>query len=311
VLMMVLETWLLNIILLIMQGDGASTGLGDTSILRMVRLLRLTRMARMARLLRAMPELMILIKGVAEATRSVVMTLVLLTLVIYVFAIAFTQLTEGTTLGDDRFSTISRSMSTLLLRGTLPDLADLIEEVGNQHELYAAFFLLFVLLSSLTVLNMLVGVLVEVVGVVSAVEKEQMTVQFVKWKLLDLLKAHGIEEEDCNGEMEISRSEFETLLLNPTAARMIRDVGVDVVGLVDFADFIFSDSDTLSFQEFMELVLQLRGSNTATVKDIVDLRKNLLLKMQDSFEHSVRDIMRGIADLMQEPEADVACAESR
>ena len=71
-------------------------------------------------------------------------------------------------------------MSTLLLRGTLPDMADLVEDVGRVNIIYAAFMLFFILLASLTVLNMLVGVLCEVVSVVSAVEKESMTVQFVK-----------------------------------------------------------------------------------------------------------------------------------
>jgi len=50
-------------------------------------------------------------------------------------------------------------------------------------------------------------------------------------------------------------------------------MGVDVFGLVDLTDFIFRDGHALDFGEFMELVMQLRGSNQATVKDIVDLRK--------------------------------------
>ena len=54
-------------------------------------------------------------------------------------------------------------MSTLLLRGTLPDMADLVEDVGRVNIIYAAFMLFFILLASLTVLNMLVGVLCEVV----------------------------------------------------------------------------------------------------------------------------------------------------
>merc|ERR1712217_427383 len=86
---------------------------------------------------------------------------------------------------------------------------------------------------------------------------------------------------DYDGNLQISKGEFETLLLNKTAARMVQDVGVDVVGLVDFADFIFKDDDELSFCEFMELVLQLRGSNNATVKDVVDLRKFFITQMDE------------------------------
>merc|ERR1712080_225849 len=120
--MMVFETWLLSIAFLLMAGHGTGGGLGNASILRLVRLLRLTRMARMVRLLRALPELMVLVKGISVATRSVFFTLVLLLIFIYVFAIAFTQLAQETVLEEPYFSSVLASMSTLLLRGTLPDL---------------------------------------------------------------------------------------------------------------------------------------------------------------------------------------------
>merc|ERR1740121_2376126 len=101
---MVVETWLLTAIFLSMGGvDG---DLGNASILRMARLLRLSRMARMVRLFRAMPEVLILIKGILAATRSVVFTLFLLLILLYVFAIALRQLTDKTTPGDLLFSSV-------------------------------------------------------------------------------------------------------------------------------------------------------------------------------------------------------------
>merc|ERR1719413_349483 len=102
VVMMFLETWVMTAVMLAL-GGGGSGGMGDASILRMARLLRLSRMARMARLLRAMPELMILIKGIAAATRSVFFTLALLCLLMYVFAIMFTQLMVETEVGEEYF----------------------------------------------------------------------------------------------------------------------------------------------------------------------------------------------------------------
>merc|ERR1712032_1241869 len=70
------------------------------------------------------------------------------------------------------------------------------------------------------------------------------------------------------------------MLHMPEAARALHEVGVDVVGLVDFSDYIFKDGDELTFQTFMEIVLQLRGKNTATVKDIVDLRKLIMPELE-------------------------------
>merc|ERR1719454_2292760 len=80
---------------------------------------------------------------------------------------------------------------------------------------------------------------------------------------------------DKDGNGQLSKREFEQLLILPEAAQFMQNVGVDVVGLVEFSDFIFKDRE-LTFPEFVELVLQLRGSNQATVKDIVDMRKQMM-----------------------------------
>eukprot|EP00971_Amphidinium_carterae_P307314 6107132-Amphidinium_carterae.1 len=62
---------------------GASTDqFQSASLLRLFRLLRLARMARVIRLLRAMPELMILCRGILVASRAVFFTLCLLVLLV-------------------------------------------------------------------------------------------------------------------------------------------------------------------------------------------------------------------------------------
>merc|ERR1719274_141706 len=94
--MMVMETWVLLIVMA--AAGGGESPVGGTSILRLFRLLRLSRLMRM---LRSLPELMILIKGMATAMKSVAYVMGLLVLITYVFAIAFTQLAVGTeSLGD-------------------------------------------------------------------------------------------------------------------------------------------------------------------------------------------------------------------
>eukprot|EP00927_Polykrikos_kofoidii_P019649 TRINITY_DN19214_c0_g3_i1.p1 TRINITY_DN19214_c0_g3~~TRINITY_DN19214_c0_g3_i1.p1 ORF type:complete len:786 (-),score=136.70 TRINITY_DN19214_c0_g3_i1:12-2300(-) len=306
VTIMVLESWVLPI--LILCGAGGSSGaFGNAGVLKLFRLVRLSRMARMARLFKAMPELMIMIKGMAVAMRSVFFTLCLLLCIVYVFAIAFVQLMgprgalqplspswaacESNPDGDGCvvFPTVVQSMNTLLLGGTMPDNAELINGVGDEHWAMRFLVMIYILLAGLTVMNMLVGVLCEVVSVVSAVERETLLLNFVKGQLQELLDCTGL---DVNHDNLISKSEFQALIEKPEAARALQEVGVDVIGLVDFTDFIFKDGRELSFPDFMEVVLQLRGSNTATVKDIVDLRKLFIAEMakfQEYFEQDVKD----------------------
>jgi len=277
VFMMVGETWVMTIVLLATGSGSSNGGIGDASILRLLRLMRLSRMARMAKLLRTMPELLILIKGMITAMKSVVYTLMLLFIVIYVFAVALRQLTDGTRAGRLYFDGIFASMHTLLLDGTLMDSpGNVVKALLEDSVFLVIVFYVFVCLAALMVMNMLIGVLCEVVSAVAATEREQIAVQLVMDGFTAIISKGGLDKD---GDQKISRKEFEDILEDPDTTRLLEHVNVDVYGLVDLADFIFAQDDDdegekhLTFHEFMDIVLKLRGTNTATVKDIVDLRK--------------------------------------
>merc|ERR1712125_40146 len=152
--------------------------------------------------------------------------------------------------------------------------------------------LIFVLLSTFTVLNMLVGILCEVVSVISAVETEQLKVQQVVEKL-----ARVIDEENIDSDHDemLNRDEFEILLTQPDAVRAIADIDVDVVALIDMTDFIYADIDHLSQPQVMDNILNLRGTNGATVKDLVDLRRFLMQEIMDLEE----EVLNGVEDAME------------
>merc|ERR1719276_54979 len=128
-------------------------------------------------------------------------------------------------------------MYTLIIHGTLlDDVGRLTTELGAGPFYINALLFLFVLLSSFTVMNMLIGVLCEVVSAVAATEKEEMLVTYVNEKLQKVVSLL-----DADGDNTISKREFMQILDNIDAVRCLQDVGVDVIGLVDFADFIFED----------------------------------------------------------------------
>jgi voltage-gated sodium channel len=276
VFLMVMETWVVSLILL-SQGAGGGGMPGNASLLRIFRLMRLTRLARM---LRSMPELMILIKGMVAASRSVGFTLALICILLYVFAILLTQLTADPAMtvlnsenGENYFKTIPESMYTLLIYGTfLDNLAAVMEDIRQVSFILATIFLIFIALSALMVMNMLIGVLCEVVSAVAATEKEQMRVEFVRTKMEKIVLAL---DEDGSGR--ISKDEFMKILTNQEAAFALQEVGVDPEGLVDFIDSIFEkdgqEIEDLDFPEFMDVVLDMRAENGATVKDVMKLTK--------------------------------------
>jgi len=182
-------------------------------------------------------------------------------------------------------------MMSLLLEAVIPDQAPIVDACLEQHIILGISMLFFILFASLTIMNMLVGVLVEVISYVAAVEKEQKAVGYVRMRLEKMFAENDIDE-DCN--QLISQKEFESLLVNKEAINIIQDMGVDALGLVDLTDYIFRNSDEITFADFMEIVLQLRGSNNSTVKDLVDFRRCIYIEL-----HRLEDLITSSCEAIE------------
>jgi len=244
----------------------------------------------MAKLLRAVPELVIIIKGIGFAARSVLVFFLLWTMIIYVFAIVLRQTTTGFDFGTKHFSTVSHAMVTLFLSGIVPGQADLVHEAGYAHWAFWLILVSFVLLASVTIMYMLVGVLVEVMTVISSTEKEGMTVSYVAAMLRSIMTQHNYSTE-----VPLSQREFQQLLREQEVDRLLRDIGVDVVALVDTADVIYEDFTKhgliMDFGNLMDTILNLRGKNTATVKDVKEQSRVIKSVVQQTLQANGAKVM--------------------
>merc|ERR1712194_436359 len=224
------------------------------------------------------------------ASTSVGWTLAFLIIIIYVFAVAFRILWKDNSLGQEEsnFESVPAGMRTMLLPGLLPDNESAVMDMVAESFWFACLFMLFIVLGAFTVMNMLIGVLCEVVSMVAENEREQLNAEWVKEVLQGVL-----EELDENNDGKLSREEVGRLIMQPRAAKVISEVGVDVEGLVDLAEFyLFNESDDVMFEDFIGLVLQLRGSNDASVKDLVDLRRFMVEEMQNMEDRMKEHIYR-------------------
>merc|ERR1712183_225448 len=97
---------------------------------------------------------------------------------------------------------------------------------------YYALFLLFVLFASLTIMNMLIGVLCQVVSDVADTEKKDAFCKEMECKLGQI-----VSSLDDDGSMSISKDEFNTLMQTPALMRSLVGLGVDVVAFVDYVQF--------------------------------------------------------------------------
>merc|ERR1712232_1517840 len=156
-------------------------------LLRLLRLLRLTRMARIMKMLRFMPELMVFIQGLRDACRSVFCAFLLLVLVLYFASVAIVQLAKTNNPAiADHFSTVPETWWFLLIATVLPDMWDTVEFVGLQSWYMALVLVAFMMMAAMVVLNMLVGVLVEVVAGVMSKEGDRMAACLVAANLSEL-----------------------------------------------------------------------------------------------------------------------------
>eukprot|EP00913_Durusdinium_trenchii_P007481 g7033.t1 len=101
-------------------------------------------------------------------------------------------------------------------------------------------------------------------------EHEQIHVDFAKRVLWDLIKEQGADED---GDNRISEDEFVRLLARPEASKALSRLGVDAYAVMETGKLLFEDGEPLTFGEFMDAILTLRGTNQTTCEDIVNLRK--------------------------------------
>lgn len=258
--------------MLLLIGLFESKGIGaQTTILRIFRLVKLARTARVARLLRAVPELLILVKAMAVGCRCVLFTLVLLLIIVYIFAILSVQLSNGTQIGDEYFKNVFFAMSKLVLElGVFPDQATGIRAIAEADPVLGFFILLFCAAAVLSIMNILIGMQCQVVAQIAMVERDILQTDGAREKV-----KYIYDKMDLDGDGLLSTREFEKLFQNAGALQSLQEIGVDIMSLIDMQPALFAEGRSLRFHDFFEILLTLRRSNHAKVKDIVRIFEKL------------------------------------
>jgi len=199
----------------------------------------------------------------------------------YVFAIAMTQLSIGTEFRETYFQGVALSMYTLFIHGTFLDsLSGFVDAVREESTVCLATLTVFAVLSALTLLNMLIGVLCEVVSAIASTEKEGILTAKVHSKFDRIIR-----ELDTNGNHRVSWSEVAGMAEHPEAANVLASVNVSLVDMIEIAeDAIFTGGNQrreLTFDEFMEMALGCRNTQTAVMRDVTVLSKRFNRKASD------------------------------
>ena len=169
----ILDTWILSI----------AAGSGNGQELVPLRLFRLVRVVRMVRVLKLHRELVLIIKALAAALRSVGWVSLMLFVVIYVSAIFCVEIIGRTeypasvaSYGFDNvefFGSLSQAMLSLLGMAFLAEWVEVIRPVYEQQPLVVVFFLLFIVVTTFGLMNVIIGVIVESQEEVAEEERER------------------------------------------------------------------------------------------------------------------------------------------
>jgi voltage-gated sodium channel len=269
--LLVVETWLVPLGSMLASADEESH-----NKLSIFRLLRLLRLSRVTKLLHAAPEIAVLIKGMLAASRSVLVTMLLLVFLLCVFGLVCrTQAKSDTYLEDLYFGSVGQSMWTLFLHGTLLDSVSVPMNILKERNVgMCIIFTVFVFLSNLTVMNMLIGILCDVVARVKVEETDRDERHQLRSALSKMLECYDFNH---NGLLE--EKEFVLLMENPDIIEILKKFGTDVGGLLTLSSIVFADctglskAGSLSFDEFLDLAARLKGDHSARVTDVVEQRE--------------------------------------
>ena len=133
------------------------TGAGNS-----VMVLRLLRLARLLRVISFVPELRLVIEALIESIKKSVFVLILIFIILYIYAVAGVILFESVEGG--RFEDLGEAIIALIQIMTLSSWENVMLPIMDVYPMAWIFFISFVVLSSIIVLNLFIAILVDVVA---------------------------------------------------------------------------------------------------------------------------------------------------
>jgi hypothetical protein len=170
---------------------------------------------------------------------------------------------------DYDFAKIGDCIWTLLMGGTLmldnasPLMGTLLFNKDHIKKVAGLAFIAYCFLSALLILQMLIGVLCDVVSQVGQERRDADCVGLVRQELLQAFK-------DLGGDSgKVNKIELTDVVDSPSSKALLKKLNINRLFLLQVADLMFPDEETrLPIRTVLELIIMCKGDNTATVQII-------------------------------------------
>eukprot|EP00922_Rhytidocystis_sp_ex-Travisia-forbesii_P050473 GHVS01075018.1.p1 GENE.GHVS01075018.1~~GHVS01075018.1.p1 ORF type:complete len:710 (-),score=73.79 GHVS01075018.1:365-2494(-) len=265
----------------------------STAAWRKMLILRIIRVMRVAELLRyysAFRELWVLIRGVTRSLKVLVWGMVLMTLMIYIFAIFATTMIgfsvdfEGHSAVQEQWGTVVNSMIGLFQIMTLDDWMSLIQPILEKQKALIIFFILFIMMSVFALTNLMTAVIVE--SALNLTRDDALESDYEN-RLRCKQMQKGLEE--FTGKEELTVEEYKDLAEEPLFRRLMRAYDCDrsdVEILCDLlSDGLCGDDAPVRIEHFIVGMQKLKG--WAKSKDLLEALSRLTY-VEETQQHVVK-----------------------
>jgi hypothetical protein len=160
------------------------------------------------------------------------------------------------------------------------------------------FFIIFVLISSFTMLNMLIGILCEVVCATGEGERFKTTQEAAKDAISSLFKTM---DGDKNGE--INRKEFMVMKDDPKVMSALKDLEIKSKHFEMYADLMFRPEEeggatpTFDFDKAFNMIMRLRPGTKVSALDFASFQMTVY-KNHDALRKHIASIEKMTSNLV-------------
>jgi len=292
---------------------GSINGISSLKAARIIRLTRILKTVRVIRLFRFVLALRTLITSIFSTMKSLFWALMLLTLIVYVFAILFAQAINDYRLDgvpvDDReqldiatekyFGDLSNTMLSLymsIVGGVSWE--EVIVPLKLISPMWVMVFVFYISFTYLAVLNVVTGVFCQ-----SAIDSAQSDQAMMVQNILDDKQSHLQKINALFNQLgsestgAITYEMFEEKLKSPAVQQYFQTLGLDVWDAWSFFKLLDQDAGgSVEVEEFLMGCLRLRGHATAI--DVVKILQDQawIIQAADQFHKFVHQELAGIKD---------------
>mmetsp|Transcript_51986 Transcript_51986/g.123762 ORF Transcript_51986/g.123762 Transcript_51986/m.123762 type:complete len:573 (-) Transcript_51986:42-1760(-) len=276
--------------------------------LTVLRTLRLIRLARSVRLRPEFKEMWRLLRGITDSFETLFWTYIMMSCVLYFFAIMATVLIaksstflprekdEASRIAQDYFEDVLQAMLTLFQVMTLDSWTSIMRPLMAEEPWIAGFFIVFICIADLVLLNLVTAVIVENAFSAAQDDEDELAAQLdtEKEKELDALRGFFRDlDEDDNGMLTLA--ELEKAKQKPKVRAILRMFDIKPQDIITLFSILDTDqSGELEAEEFIMGIRRLKGE--AKAKDIMRLSHEYII-MERSVQRLDNLSLQGLARL--------------